>query len=53
MVFVSIFFVFDFLMVFEGKYVIYAYTFGNEFFDIWDGFDRNSDEYKKLKEECL
>ena len=35
----------------EGKHVIHAYTPGNEPLDIWDGLDRNSDEYKKLKEE--
>mmetsp|Transcript_15828 Transcript_15828/g.51856 ORF Transcript_15828/g.51856 Transcript_15828/m.51856 type:complete len:564 (+) Transcript_15828:3-1694(+) len=34
-----------------GKHVIHAYTPGNEPMALWDGLDRKSDEYKKLKEE--
>ena len=51
MVLVSIPSVLDPSMAPEGKHVIHAYTPGNEPLDIWDGLDRNSDEYKKLKEE--
>ena len=34
-----------------GKHVIHAYTPGNEPLALWDGLDRHSAEYKKLKEE--
>mmetsp|Transcript_10261 Transcript_10261/g.30405 ORF Transcript_10261/g.30405 Transcript_10261/m.30405 type:complete len:590 (+) Transcript_10261:57-1826(+) len=40
----------------EGKHVIHAYTAGNEPYSIWEGMDRSSPEYAKLKEErseCL
>ena len=51
MVLVSIASVLDPSLAPEGKHVIHAYTPGNEPLDIWDGLDRNSDEYKRLKEE--
>ena len=51
MVLISIPSVLDPSMAPEGKHVIHAYTPGNEPLDIWDGLDRNSDEYKALKEE--
>mmetsp|Transcript_27526 Transcript_27526/g.36083 ORF Transcript_27526/g.36083 Transcript_27526/m.36083 type:complete len:626 (+) Transcript_27526:57-1934(+) len=35
----------------EGCHIIHAYGAGNEPFDIWEGKQRNSEEYKKLKEE--
>jgi phytoene dehydrogenase-like protein len=35
----------------EGFMIIHAYGAGNEPFAIWEGLKRNSDEYKKLKEE--
>ncbi|XP_021736653.1 prolycopene isomerase, chloroplastic-like [Chenopodium quinoa] len=34
-----------------GKHVLHAYTPGTEPFEIWEGLDRRSDEYKKLKAE--
>ncbi|GAB2229693.1 hypothetical protein Drorol1_Dr00013944 [Drosera rotundifolia] len=34
-----------------GKHVLHAYTPGTEPFGLWDGLDRRSDEYKKLKAE--
>eukprot|EP00899_Mesostigma_viride_P005606 jgi/Mesvir1/15046/Mv14698-RA.2 len=34
-----------------GKHVIHAYTAGNEPYSIWEGLDRKSEAYKKLKEE--
>mmetsp|Transcript_40031 Transcript_40031/g.128040 ORF Transcript_40031/g.128040 Transcript_40031/m.128040 type:complete len:467 (-) Transcript_40031:87-1487(-) len=34
-----------------GKHVIHAYTPGTEPYSIWEGMDRNSEEYAKLKEE--
>ena len=48
MVLVSIASVLDPKLAPEGKHVIHAYTPGNEPLDIWDGLDRNSDEYKRL-----
>ncbi len=51
MVLISIPSVLDPSMAPAGKHVIHAYTPGNEPLDIWDGLDRNSDEYKALKEE--
>lgn len=51
MVLVSIPSVLDPSMAPNGKHVIHAYTPGNEPMKYWDGLDRNSDEYKALKEE--
>ncbi|XP_010681073.2 prolycopene isomerase, chloroplastic [Beta vulgaris subsp. vulgaris] len=34
-----------------GKHVLHAYTPGTEPFEIWEGLDRRSDEYKRLKDE--
>ncbi|XP_031490086.1 prolycopene isomerase, chloroplastic [Nymphaea colorata] len=34
-----------------GKHVLHAYTPGTEPYDIWEGLDRRSSEYKKLKAE--
>ncbi|XRB08533.1 prolycopene isomerase [Pycnococcus provasolii] len=34
-----------------GKHVIHAYLPGTEPYDIWEGMDRRSDEYKALKKE--
>ncbi|KAE8724787.1 FAD/NAD(P)-binding oxidoreductase domain-containing protein isoform 2 [Hibiscus syriacus] len=34
-----------------GKYVLHAYTPGTEPFELWEGLDRRSEEYKKLKAE--
>ena len=40
-----------------GKHVLHAYTPGTEPFELWDGLDRRSKEYKELKtgrsEVCL
>lgn len=33
---------FDFEVVFEGKYIIYVYIVGSESYDIWEGKDRGS-----------
>lgn len=35
----------------EGFIVIHAYGAGNECYDLWEGLDRNSKEYKDLKEK--
>ncbi|XP_044488324.1 prolycopene isomerase, chloroplastic [Mangifera indica] len=34
-----------------GKHVLHAYTPGTEPFELWEGLDRRSPEYKKLKAE--
>ncbi|CAN1305912.1 Prolycopene isomerase, chloroplastic, partial [Linum perenne] len=34
-----------------GKHVLHAYTPGTEPFELWEGLDRKSNEYKQLKEE--
>jgi len=34
-----------------GKHVLHAYTPGTEPFEIWEGLDRQSNEYKNLKAE--
>lgn len=34
-----------------GKHVLHAYTPGTEPFGLWEGLDRRSEEYKKLKSE--
>ncbi|WOL03610.1 prolycopene isomerase, chloroplastic [Canna indica] len=34
-----------------GKHVLHAYTPGTEPFGLWEGLDRRSTEYRKLKEE--
>jgi phytoene dehydrogenase-like protein len=35
----------------EGYIVMHAYGAGNEPFELWEGMDRKSDEYAKLKQE--
>lgn len=35
----------------QNKHTIHAYTAGSEPYNIWEGLDRQSDEYKRLKEE--
>ena len=35
----------------EGYIIVHAYGAGNEPYFIWEGMDRKSEEYKKLKEE--
>jgi len=35
----------------DGYIIIHAYGAGNEPYAIWEGMNRNSDEYKKLKEQ--
>ena len=35
----------------EGKHIIHVYTAGSEPFDLWEGKDRNSAEYKAYKRE--
>jgi phytoene dehydrogenase-like protein len=35
----------------EGYIVVHAYGAGNEPYHIWEGLDRQSDEYKLLKEQ--
>jgi hypothetical protein len=32
-----------------GKALVHAYTAGNEPYSVWEGKDRNSDEYRQLK----
>ncbi|KAF3341786.1 prolycopene isomerase [Carex littledalei] len=34
-----------------GKHVLHAYTPGTEPFELWEGLDRKSAEYRRLKEE--
>lgn len=34
-----------------GKHVLHAYTPGTEPYSLWEGLDRRSKEYRKLKEE--
>ncbi|KAK9670524.1 hypothetical protein RND81_13G207300 [Saponaria officinalis] len=34
-----------------GKHILHAYAPGTEPFELWEGLDRRSDEYKKLKAE--
>lgn len=34
-----------------GKHVLHAYTPGTEPFGLWEGLDRGSSDYKKLKAE--
>ena len=34
-----------------GKHVLHAYTPGTEPYSLWEGLDRRSIEYQKLKEE--
>ncbi|KAK9903392.1 hypothetical protein WJX75_004649 [Coccomyxa subellipsoidea] len=34
-----------------GKALVHAYTAGNEPYSVWEGKDRNSDEYRQLKED--
>ncbi len=35
----------------EGYIIVHAYGAGNEPYFLWEGLDRNSEEYKKLKDE--
>lgn len=35
----------------QGKHVLHAYTPATEPYSLWEGLDRSSPEYKKLKEE--
>jgi phytoene dehydrogenase-like protein len=35
----------------EGKHIVHVYTAGSEPFDLWEGKDRNSKEYKDYKRE--
>ena len=35
----------------EGKHIIHVYTAGSEPFDLWEGKDRKSQEYKEYKRE--
>jgi phytoene dehydrogenase-like protein len=51
MVLVSIASVLDPSLAPEGKHVIHAYTPGNEPLDLWQGLERGTPEYEKLKEE--
>uniref|UniRef100_A0A7S1E1F7 Amine oxidase domain-containing protein n=2 Tax=Hemiselmis andersenii TaxID=464988 RepID=A0A7S1E1F7_HEMAN len=51
LVLISIASVLDPTMAPEGMHTIHAYTPATEPYDLWKGLDRNSDEYKKLKEE--
>lgn len=32
-----------------GKHLLHAYTPGTEPFELWEGLDRTSEEYKELK----
>jgi phytoene dehydrogenase-like protein len=34
-----------------GHHVVHAYTAGNEPYDVWEGLNHKSDEYRALKEE--
>lgn len=34
-----------------GKHILHAYTPGTEPFSLWEGLDRKSAEYRRLKEE--
>lgn len=34
-----------------GRHVLHAYTPGTEPFELWEGLDRRSSEYKQLKAE--
>lgn len=48
--------VFDPSLAPEGKHCVHAYTAGNEPYELWQGMDRKSEEYARLKEErsqCL
>ena len=36
-----------------GKHVLHAYTPGTEPFSLWEGLDRKSADYRRLKEERL
>jgi len=51
MVLVSIASVLDPSLAPEGKHVIHAYTPGNEPLELWQGLERGTPEYEKLKEE--
>ena len=51
MVLVSIASVLDPSLAPEGKHVIHAYTPGNEPLDLWQGLERGTPEYERLKEE--
>jgi phytoene dehydrogenase-like protein len=51
MVLVSIASVLDPSLAPEGKHVIHAYTPGNEPLELWQGLERGTPEYERLKEE--
>ena len=51
MVLVSIASVLDPTLAPTGKHVIHAYTPGNEPLELWQGLERGSEKYEKLKEE--
>ena len=36
----------------EGKHVLHTYVPATEPYEWWEGMDRNSEEYKKKKEEA-
>jgi len=50
-VIVSIPSVFDASLAPAGCHTVHVYTAGNEPYEIWEGLDRSSPEYKALKEE--
>jgi len=50
MVLISIPSVLDPSLAPRGKHVIHAYTPGNEPYEVWEGLDRRSDAYGRLKE---
>ena len=55
-VFVSIPSLIDPSLAPPGKHVIHAYLPATEPYELWEGFDRRSDEYKAFKREraeCL
>ena len=51
MVLVSIASVLDPTLAPDGKHVIHAYTPGNEPLELWQGVERGTPEYERLKEE--
>lgn len=45
--------VFDSSLAPAGKHTIHAYVAANEPYDIWQGLDKKSQEYKDLKVKCI
>ena len=43
--------VFDPSLAPSGCHTVHCYSAGNEQYELWEGMDRNSPEYKALKEE--